>query len=55
MKTKQCTNGPRHTWEWVKDVTLQTSPRPGYINFSRKGVFKCACGQRKYGQPRSGL
>lgn len=52
---KPCTVGPKHKWEWVTDTTVKTSPSPGMVRFSRKGVYKCACGLRKYGMARSGL
>lgn len=46
--TKPCTNGPRHTWSWVKNVAN------GQINgrgarFTLRGLYRCACGQQKAG------
>jgi hypothetical protein len=55
MKLKACTQAPKHKWEWKNDVTLKTYPRPGYVSFSRKGVYLCQCGATKYGMARSGL
>lgn len=55
MSDKKCTVGKTHKWEWVKDVTLKTSPRPGYLKISAKGIFKCACGAAKYGSSKNGL
>lgn len=52
---KPCANGPKHKWDWVTDTTVKSSPSPGTIRYSRKGVYKCTCGLRKYGAPRSGL
>lgn len=52
---KPCTAGRKHKWEWVTDTTIKTSPSPGMVRFSRKGVYKCTCGLRKYGMARSGL
>jgi hypothetical protein len=55
MKTQPCTLGPKHTWEWKKDVTLKTSSRPGMVKFSRRGAYACKCGATRYGVARSGL
>jgi hypothetical protein len=57
-KIKPCTVGKRHTWEWVKDTTtqsLQSGLSGARMSIARRGIYKCACGERKYGDPRSGL
>lgn len=58
MKQPKCNLGVRHKWTWVKDVTLKSismTERGTSAKFSRRGVFKCECGERKYGDARSGL
>jgi hypothetical protein len=53
-----CTNGPRHKWDWVKDVTnvkVSITSTATRKTFSRRGVFKCECGATREGQPRTGL
>lgn len=55
---KKCTNGPRHKWEWLKDVTnvsVTVDSRGTRKKLSRRGIFKCECGACKEGQPRTGL
>lgn len=45
-----CTNGPRHTWAWTKNITRTTvSGRSAHI--SLKGRYRCACGATKLGAP----
>jgi hypothetical protein len=55
MKQPACTAFPKHKWQHSVDVTLKTYPRPGYVNLSRKGVYICQCGAKKYGMAHSGL
>lgn len=54
---KPCALAPgKHKWVWEKDIThTAMGKRPGYVNLSRKGVYRCACGEIKYGTARSGL
>jgi hypothetical protein len=55
---KKCTKGPRHKWEWKKDVTnvsLSITASGTRRAFSRRGIFVCECGASKEGQPRTGL
>lgn len=47
-KPRQCTNGPRHSWQWVKNVTV-TRGTLSHVQISAKGLYRCACGERKYG------
>ena len=54
IKTKPCTLGPRHSWTWKKNVrvgslTVTSSGSTG--RFSLKGLYTCACGATKHGQP----
>lgn len=47
---KACTNGPRHKWTWLKNTTsAQVSSRSA--SFSMRGLYRCACGARKAGEP----
>lgn len=56
-KIAPCTLGSQHKWAWQRDRTVTTSAGPygNRLHISRKGVYRCACGAAKYGQPRSGL
>lgn len=57
-KQKPCTIGPKHKWDWIKDTTVRNVSLGGLggsMSISRKGIYTCACGQRKYGAARSGL
>lgn len=51
---KPCAEGKKHSWKWIKDVTL-TRQTVQCTSIHRRGVFKCACGAIKQGQARSGL
>lgn len=58
MTTKKCTKGPRHKWDWVKDRTVKSGSfgmGGTTVHISRKGIYKCECGELKYGKARSGL
>ncbi|QHJ83376.1 MAG: hypothetical protein [Bacteriophage sp.] len=46
---KKCTIGKRHKWDFVKNVNLETRTFTS-IHFSRKGLYKCACGETKYAE-----
>lgn len=57
-KPPKCTKGPRHAWEWKKDTTtrqMTIGALGSSAVISRRGVYACACGARKYGTARSGL
>jgi hypothetical protein len=57
-KLKPCTAGSRHTWEWSHDVTHRTirdTMGGTLVTLSRRGWYKCRCGENRLGQPRSGL
>lgn len=52
MAIKPCTNGARHKWEFVKNVreaTMTVTARGTVGRFKLKGVYRCACGETKYG------
>ena len=45
----------RHAWVWVKDRTVKSSTMGGMVRIARKGIYRCACGETKYGDAKSGL
>lgn len=47
---KPCTQGARHTWAWLKNVTNSQIGGRG-ASFSLRGVYRCACGAKKVGAP----
>lgn len=47
-KTKQCTVGTRHKWQFVKNTTNALAGGRG-ISFSLRGIYHCECGQKKLG------
>lgn len=52
-RPKPCTLGKKHKWEFVKNTTHTTTdygPAGTRIHIRYKGIYKCACGQRKLGQ-----
>lgn len=54
-KMKKCTLGPRHKWDFVKNVTVRSeniSMNRHSIHIGQKGAYKCACGAKKYGDIR---
>ena len=54
MSIKPCTIGPRHRWEWIKNISVGSlvHTRRGTLGkFTLKGLYKCQCGHKKYGQP----
>lgn len=58
MANKKCTKGPRHKWAWVKDRTVKSGTfgaSGATLCIWRKGVYKCECGEVKYGEAHSGL
>lgn len=53
-KTKPCTNGPRHSWTWVKNFNrtrITHTARGSSAQISLKGLYRCACGETRIGQP----
>jgi hypothetical protein len=47
---KPCTLGKRHAWVHAHDQVVQ-SGGPSTIRISKRGVYLCACGAKKLGQP----
>ena len=48
---KPCTLGKRHRWQFVKNVVItRLNGRFGVI--SRRGLYRCECGQTKYGEAK---
>ena len=47
---KPCTQGPRHKWTWLKNTTSSLIGGRG-ASFSLRGIYRCACGERKAGEP----
>lgn len=49
MKTKKCTLGIKHKWEFIENIT-----NPSIIGSSATltlcGKYRCACGEVKYGK-----
>ncbi len=53
-KVPPCDIGPKHKWTWIKKVANQSitySSRGTSMRMSLRGLYKCECGTRKYGQP----
>lgn len=52
MATKPCTNGPRHTWAFVRNASVGRvvhTSRGSHGKFTLKGLYRCTCGATKYG------
>lgn len=47
---KPCTAGTRHKWQFVRNRIIQ-SGGPTSIHISKRGVYQCACGETKIGEP----
>lgn len=47
---KACTIGKRHKWAFVKNVIMSTNGIR-HATISERGIYRCECGVRKYGQP----
>lgn len=51
---KSCAStGAKHSWSFVKNVSvgsMQITSRGSTGRFSLKGLYRCACGQTKYGR-----
>ena len=45
---KKCTLANRHKWEHIRNVQLKTET-PRTVRISLQGLYKCACGAKKYG------
>lgn len=55
-KIKPCALGPKHTWFWKRNVTLKrlkVTPRGATVHLSRRGDYRCECGEQKYGAAKS--
>lgn len=55
-KTPKCTLGEKHKWVWVKNGTRTTTtiaPRGTTMHVALKGLYKCACGERRLGTAKS--
>jgi len=46
---KPCTKGKRHKWVFVANHNCRTESLRT-IGWTLRGLYKCACGQRKYGE-----
>ena len=51
---KKCTLGSRHKWEHIKNVQIHTQTART-VSISLKGLYKCACGAKKYGFMQKGV
>jgi hypothetical protein len=52
-KTKPCTLGPKHKWQWVENVTIRNvtmNSRGTRISISLRGLYKCECGADRIGK-----
>lgn len=52
-KTKPCTIGPKHKWQWVKNVTIKKGtfgPCGSTMQVSLRGLYKCECGADRIGK-----
>jgi hypothetical protein len=47
---RACTTGKRHKWEFAHNRITQ-SGGPTTIRISKRGVYCCACGETKLGEP----
>ena len=46
---KPCTLGKRHRWQFVKNV-IQVTNGVRTARVSQRGIYRCECGSRKYGE-----
>lgn len=51
---RPCSIGKRHKWTHIKNVILQSGSMR-IISLSKRGLYRCECGQTKYGEPRMKL
>lgn len=52
--TPPCTIAAKHKWQWIKNgtKTTATSSMGGTsVRMTLKGLYKCACGAKRIGQP----
>lgn len=49
-KIQPCTKAAKHSWDWSHNARVTTSTLHTKT-LSLRGVYRCACGARKYGQP----
>lgn len=45
---KECTNGKRHSWRFSHNV-VKTKLSGHTATVSKRGFYRCACGETKYG------
>lgn len=45
---RACTKGKRHRWQFLKNVISSTVGH-GWARVSKKGLYRCDCGEGKYG------
>lgn len=53
MKQKPCTIGAKHSWHFVRNVTLKSariSSTGTFVKYSFRGLYKCACGESRHGR-----
>lgn len=53
IKLKPCTVGPKHSWTFKKNVTLKSvriTPKGTIAHIRYRGLYRCACGEQKYGR-----
>lgn len=48
---RSCTIGKRHKWTWLKNATVTSGGHSQY-RISQRGIYRCECGLRKYGEPK---
>lgn len=56
-KIKPCPLGPKHKWGYLKNTIIKKFTFGGSSSagqLSLKGIYKCRCGAKKFGQPRTG-
>lgn len=52
MKPKPCTLAEKHSWQFIKNVTLTTAtftPKGSSAHIRFRGLYRCACGQTRHG------
>lgn len=48
--TKPCSLGPRHKWQLIRNQIVQ-SGGPITVRISKRGIYRCNCGETKQGEP----
>jgi len=54
-KVLPCKIADKHKWEFVKNVTITKAsygPTGSRIQLSFRGLYKCACGEKRIGQSK---